>query len=85
MFIKVKHRQLQNGVSIDFRLTKTYREYGKVKTSTLKTWTIRQGDLRFKSDRELLLERIEEDLEYIAKVAERKKVLAAVKRAMRKL
>lgn len=89
MFIKTKQRVLKNGgVALDFRLTEAYRDpAGKPRNRTLKTWTIRQADIKFKSDSERLIEDIEYDLKWISgiKAAERHKIISKAKREMRRL
>lgn len=89
MFIKTKQRELKNGdVALDLRLTEAYRNSeGNPRNRTIKTWTIRQRNLCYRSDCEQLIEDIEDDLRWISdiKAAERQKIIAKAKKELRRL
>ncbi len=84
MFIRVVRRKIRDDIALDIKLLESYRPTPEQapRHKFLKGWTIRQGDVLAIGD--AFLDDVEWDLDNLAPKSEQKKILAKVKRVLRR-
>ena len=85
MFIRVVRRKLRDDIALDIKLLESYRPTPEQapKHRFVKSWTIRQGDIWAMGD--AFLDDVEWDLDYLAPKSEQKKILAKVRKILRRI
>ena len=84
MFIRVIRRKLKHDIALDIKLLESYRPTPEQapKHKFVKNWTIRQSDIWAMGD--TFLDDVEWDLDNLAQENEQKKILAKVKKVLRR-